>query len=47
MYFTQADIEQLFIEDLPLHNETTRQHGVLSGMAPLVRMAQSLNLRAA
>jgi|GEM_PF-2573697 len=62
MYFTQADIDQLIIEDLPLHDETTRalglpdspgnltytarQHGVLAGLAPLLRMAQSLGVRA-
>lgn len=62
MYFTQADIDQIILEDLPLHDETTRalalpdapghltysarQHGVLAGMAPLLRLAQSLGLRA-
>lgn len=28
MYFTQADIDQLIIEDLPLHDETTRALGL-------------------
>ena len=62
MYFSHADIDQLLLEDLPLHDETTRalglpdapgslaytarQHGVLAGMAPLLRLAQSLGLRA-
>ena len=61
MYFTQADIDQLILEDLPLHDETTRalalpdvpgsltysarQPGVLAGLAPLLRLAQSLGLR--
>jgi molybdenum transport protein len=56
MYFTQADIDQLIIEDLPLHDETTRalalpdvagsltytarQHGVLAGIAPLLRLGK-------
>ena len=62
MYFTQADIDRLIVEDLPQHDETSRvlgvpdspgtlvytaRHaGVLAGMAPLRRMAQSLDLRA-
>lgn len=62
MYFTQADIDLLILEDLPLHDETTRalalhdvpgqlnytarQAGILSGLTLLLRMAQSLNLRA-
>jgi molybdenum transport protein len=62
MYFTQADIDHIILEDLPLHDETTRalglpdspgiltytarQHGVLAGLAPLLRMAQSLGVRA-
>ncbi|MDY0331546.1 MAG: ModD protein [Thiomonas sp.] len=62
MYFTQAEIDRIILEDLPLHDETTRalglpdapgdltytarQPGVLAGMAPLRRLAQSLGLRA-
>ncbi len=61
MYFSQAEIDQLILEDVPLHDETTRalglpdapgsltytarQHGVLAGMAPLLRLAQALGLR--
>ena len=62
MHFSQAEIDQLIFEDVPLHDETTRalglpdapgsltytarQHGVIAGMAPLLRMAQALGLRA-
>ena len=62
MYFTHADIDQIILEDLPLHDETTRalglpdrpgtltysarQTGVLAGLAPLLRMATALGLRA-
>ena len=62
MYFSQDDIGRLIVEDVPLHDETTRALGipdvagtltytarvaaVLAGIAPLLRLARSLDLEA-
>lgn len=40
MYFTQADIDQLILEDLPLHDETTRALALPDGPGQLTYTAR-------